>query len=70
MLFSKSRAVIKAIWNGGSSNTTPCAWKDDANYFNIDVDGLSTQNGVWDYLTPKEAATEIANRVALIARIR
>lgn len=47
-----------------SSHTSVCGWKGTANYFSLNVDGQTNENAVWYYGTPKDAAKEIAGRVA------
>jgi len=47
-----------------SDKTTYCPWKGTANYFSITVDGETNQNAAWYYAEPKDAAAEIAGRVA------
>lgn len=47
-----------------SSHTSVCGWKGTANYFSLSVDGQTNENAVWYYATPKDAAQEIAGRVA------
>ena len=47
-----------------SSHTTVCGWKGTANYYSLSVDGQANENAVWYYSTPKDAAKEIAGRVA------
>jgi uncharacterized protein (DUF427 family) len=47
-----------------SSKTTVCPWKGTANYYSLNVDGQVNVDAVWYYAQPKEAAAEIADRVA------
>jgi uncharacterized protein (DUF427 family) len=47
-----------------SAHTTVCPWKGTANYYTLVVDGAENTNAVWYYPAPKEAAAEIAGRVA------
>ena len=47
-----------------SSHTTVCGWKGTANYFSLSVDGQTNENAAWYYAEPKEAAAEIAGRLA------
>ncbi len=47
-----------------SNHTTVCGWKGTANYFSLTVDGQTNENAVWYYAEPKDAAKEIAGRVA------
>lgn len=44
--------------------TTQCAWKGTANYYDLVVDGRTNSGAAWYYRDPKEAAREIAGRVA------
>lgn len=47
-----------------SDHTSVCGWKGTANYYSLRVDGQTNDNAVWYYATPKDAAKEIAGRVA------
>jgi uncharacterized protein (DUF427 family) len=47
------------------SNThTICPWKGTASYYSITVDGETNTDAAWYYPEPKDAATEITDRVA------
>lgn len=43
---------------------TECPWKGTASYYDIVVDGETNEGGAWYYPEPKEAARQIAGRVA------
>jgi len=47
-----------------SSTTTGCPWKGTASYYSITVDGETNPDAVWYYAEPKDAAKQIAGRVA------
>lgn len=47
-----------------SDHTTACSWKGTANYYDVVVDGRRNPNAAWYYATPKDAASQIAGRVA------
>jgi len=47
-----------------SSSHTTCPWKGEANYRTLVVDGARNVDAAWYYPAPKEAAKEIADRVA------
>jgi uncharacterized protein (DUF427 family) len=47
-----------------SPHTSVCPWKGTANYYTLNVNGARNVNAVWYYAEPKEAAREIAGRVA------
>ena len=47
-----------------SDHTTVCPWKGTASYYDVVVDGSRNGNAAWYYPTPKDAAAEIAGRVA------
>ncbi len=47
-----------------SDTTTYCPWKGTANYFTLTVKGEENKDAAWYYANPKEAAEEIADRVA------
>ena len=47
-----------------SDKTTFCPWKGTANYYTLIVAGAENRDAAWYYANPKEAAQEIAGRVA------
>lgn len=47
-----------------SDKTTYCPWKGTANYYTLNVNGEENPNALWYYAEPKEAASQIADRVA------
>ena len=47
-----------------SSHRTSCGWKGEAHYYDVIVDGKVNSNAAWYYPEPKQAAAEIAGRVA------
>ena len=47
-----------------SPTTTVCGWKGTANYFHVVVSGEENRDAAWYYAEPKDAAKEIAGRVA------
>jgi uncharacterized protein (DUF427 family) len=47
-----------------SDHHTTCPWKGSASYYSLEVNGLTNQDAAWYYPTPKEAAHNIAGRVA------
>ncbi len=47
-----------------SDQTSVCPWKGTASYYDIQVGGETNAGAAWTYETPKEAAAEIAGRVA------
>jgi uncharacterized protein (DUF427 family) len=47
-----------------SVHRSSCPWKGTASYYNLMVDGKTNANAVWYYPAPKEAAANIAGRVA------
>ncbi len=47
-----------------SSTTSECPWKGTANYYSLDVDGLTNMDAAWYYQHPKPAASQIEGRVA------
>ena len=48
----------------GSETTSVCPWKGTANYYTISVDGSDNVDAAWYYTEPKDAASEIAGRIA------
>lgn len=47
-----------------SSKTTHCPWKGEAHYYSLKVDGKENLDAAWFYPSPKDAAKNIAGRVA------
>lgn len=47
-----------------SATRTTCGWKGEASYYSLVVDGEVNRDAAWYYAEPKDAAREIAGRVA------
>ncbi len=47
-----------------SDHQSICPWKGTASYYDVIVDGDVNAQAAWYYPTPKEAASEIKDRVA------
>ncbi len=47
-----------------SDKTSSCPWKGTANYYSLNVAGTMNPDAAWYYAEPKDAAKEIAGRVA------
>ena len=47
-----------------SDHTSVCPWKGTAHYYDVVVEGNVNQNAAWFYPEPKDAARQIAGRVA------
>ncbi|MFC3860069.1 DUF427 domain-containing protein [Deinococcus antarcticus] len=47
-----------------SDTTSVCPWKGTAHYYTLEVNGQTNPDAVWYYPEPKEAARQIAGRVA------
>jgi len=47
-----------------SATRTTCPWKGEASYFSLKVDGQENRDAAWYYPAPKDAARQIAGRVA------
>ena len=47
-----------------STTTSVCPWKGTATYYSLEVDGKVNTDAGWYYPAPKDAAAEIADRVA------
>ena len=56
-------AVIDGVLEP-SDHTSVCSWKGTANYYDVVVDGQRNPNAAWYYASPKQAAAEIAGRIA------
>lgn len=55
---------VNAAFLKPSATTTVCGWKGTANYYTLDVNGLSNPDAAWYYAEPKDAAKKIRGRVA------
>jgi len=58
-----AEAVDSAVLRS-SDTTTVCPWKGTASYHSIEVDGALNRDAAWYYPAPKDAASEIRDRVA------
>jgi uncharacterized protein (DUF427 family) len=47
-----------------SDSHTVCAWKGTASYYDVVVNGEVNKDAAWYYPEPKDAAKQIAGRVA------
>ncbi|MXO85940.1 DUF427 domain-containing protein [Altererythrobacter aurantiacus] len=47
-----------------SDTTSECPWKGTARYHDLKVDGETLHDGAWYYPDPKDAASQIKNRIA------
>jgi uncharacterized protein (DUF427 family) len=47
-----------------SDHTSVCGWKGTASYYHVEAGGQVNENAAWYYPTPKDAAKQIAGRVA------
>jgi uncharacterized protein (DUF427 family) len=47
-----------------SPTRTTCSWKGEASYLDVVVGGQTNTDAAWFYPTPKDAAANIAGRVA------
>lgn len=47
-----------------SDTRTVCLWKGTASYYSVRVDGRINRDAAWYYPEPKDAALEIAGRIA------
>ena len=53
-----------------SETHTVCGWKGTASYYHIAVNGEVNRDAAWYYPEPKEAARNIAGRVAFWKGVR
>lgn len=47
-----------------SSKRTSCAWKGQASYYSLEVDGQINEDAAWFYPDPSPEAAQITGRVA------
>jgi uncharacterized protein (DUF427 family) len=57
-------ASLKREYTTFSNHRSMCAWKGEAHYYSVMVNGDLNPNAVWYYPEPSEAAREIKGRVA------
>ena len=56
-----------AVWSKyllDNDKTSHCPWKGDASYHSLIVNGETNEAAAWCYSEPKEAASEIKDRIA------
>ena len=58
------RSAVRAEFLTDSSTQTRCPWKGMASYHSLIVDGAENKDAAWYYPAPKEAAKQIADRIA------
>lgn len=56
-------ALVEEYFTASATHST-CPWKGQASYLHVVVDGATNPDAAWYYPTPKEAAAQIAGRVA------
>ena len=56
--------AIKRDYYKASDRHTVCPWKGTASYYDVVVDGKTSEGGAWYYPDPKSAAAEIKGYVA------
>ena len=62
-----------AVWREflrESDTHTVCPWKGTASYYSLEVAGQVNRDAAWYYPAPKEAARNIAGRVAFWRGVR
>jgi uncharacterized protein (DUF427 family) len=57
-------AALKKECFEESGHQTVCGWKGTASYYHVVAGGQRNENAAWYYPTPKDAAKQIAGRVA------
>ena len=55
---------LRAEYFSPSDTRSQCAWKGEAHYLTISVDGQQNKDAAWFYPAPKEAAMQIKDRIA------
>lgn len=61
---------IKSEYFSPSNSTTRCAWKGEASYYNVEVDGKLNKDAAWYYPQTSHAAKPIENYVAFWKEIK
>ena len=55
---------IKREYFKESDTHTTCSWKGEASYHDVVIDGEINKDAAWYYSAPKDAASEVKDRVA------
>jgi len=63
-------AAVKSEFFSDSDHSTVCGWKGTASYYNITIDGETSQNVAWYYSEPLEKAAEITGYVAFYPAVQ
>jgi uncharacterized protein (DUF427 family) len=58
------RAALREDLLRDSGTRTSCPWKGEASYYSLEHEGRRTEDAVWYYPEPKEAASQVTDRVA------
>ena len=58
------RAAVDTGCLEDSTTTSVCGWKGTAKYHSIIVDGKTNTDAAWYYPEPKDAASNITDRIA------
>ena len=56
--------AVRQEYLTSSDTHTVCGWKGTASYYDVVVDGQVNKDAAWYYPEPKDAAKQIAGRVA------
>lgn len=55
---------VNSSYLQASNHHTVCPWKGTASYYDVVAGGKTNTNAAWYYPDPKDAAKQIANRIA------
>jgi uncharacterized protein (DUF427 family) len=58
------RESVRREYLRESDHHTVCPWKGTASYYHLEVEGKRNPDAAWYYPEPKDAAREIAGRIA------
>ena len=56
--------TVKREYLRASDTHTVCGWKGTASYYDVAVEGEVNKDAAWYYPKPKEAARNVAGRIA------
>lgn len=62
-------AVNRSLLRDSQTHTV-CPWKGTASYYDVVVDGAVNKDAAWYYPAPKDAAANIAGRIAFWKGVR
>ncbi len=64
------RPAVRSELLRESQTTSRCPWKGQARYYSLEVGGQVNSDAAWYYPDPKEAASQIRDRIAFYPSVK